>query len=64
MLCCHESSICDIIDIGYDVIKILGVMSYIYGCDVIKSSWDVMHTECDVIYIVCVMSYREWVWYN
>ena len=54
----------DIIYIGYDVINILGVMSYIYRCDVIKRSYDVMHTECDVIHIVCVMSYREWIWYK
>ena len=54
----------DIIFIGYDVINILGVMSYIYGCDVIKSSCDAMHTECDAIHKGCVMSYREWVWYN
>ena len=54
----------DIIYIGYDIINKFGVMSYLYVCDVIKSSCDVMHTECDVIHIVCVMSYREWVWYN
>ena len=39
--------------IGYDVINILDVMSYLYGCDVIKCSYDVMHTECDVIHITC-----------
>ena len=44
---------CDIIYIGYDVINILDVMSYLYGCDVIMYSCDVMHTECDVIDIVC-----------
>ena len=54
----------DIIYVGYDVINILDVMSYLYGCDVIKCSCDVMHTECDVIHRVCVMSYREWVWHN
>ena len=54
----------DIIYIGYDVINILGEMSYIYVCDVINNSCDVMHTEYDVINIVCVMSYRECVWYN
>ena len=54
----------DIIYIGYDVINILGVMSYIFMHDVIKRSCDVMHTECDVIHIVCVMSYQEWVLYN
>ena len=54
----------DIIYIGYDVINIEDVMSYLYWCDLIKCSCDVMHTECDVIDIVCVMSYREWVWYN
>ena len=43
----------DIIYIGYDVINILDVMSYLYGCDVIKRSCDVMHTECDVIHRVC-----------
>ena len=42
----------EIIYIGYDVINILGVMSHLYGCDVIKCSCDVMHTECDVIHIV------------
>ena len=50
--------------IGYDVINILGVMSYIFMHDVIKRSCDVMHTEYDVIHIECVMSSREWVWYN
>ena len=43
----------EIIYIGHDVINILDVMSYLYGCDVIKCSCDVMHTECDVIHIVC-----------
>ena len=43
----------DIICIGYDVINILDVMSYLYGCDIIKCSCDVMHTECDVIHRVC-----------
>ena len=43
----------DIIYIGYDVINILDVMSYLYGCDVITCSCDVMHTECDDIHIVC-----------
>ena len=43
----------DIISIAYDVINILAMMSYLYGCDVIKCSCDVMHTESDVIYIVC-----------
>ena len=42
-----------IIYIGYDVINILDVMSYLHGCDVTKCSCDVMHTECDVIHIVC-----------
>ena len=54
----------DIIYIGHDVINTLGVISYIEGCDIIKFSCDVMCTEYDVIQIVCVMSYREWVWYN
>ena len=49
----------DIIYIGYDVINILDVMSYLYGCGVIKCSCDVMHTECDVIYIVCNVIQRE-----
>ena len=43
----------DIIYIGYDIINILNLMSYLYVCDVIKCSCDVMHSECDVIYIVC-----------
>ena len=54
----------DTIYIDYDVINILGVMSYIKGCDVIKSSCDAMHTEYDVIHKMRVMLYREWVWYN
>ena len=44
---------CHIIYIGYDVINILDVMSYLYGCDVIMYLCDVMHTEYDVIDIVC-----------
>ena len=58
----------DIIYTEYDVINILGVMSYIYGCDVIKCSCDVMHSECDVKHIVCnviqrvgVMQLIHWV---
>ena len=43
----------DIVYIGYDIINILDVMSYLYGCDVIKCSCDVMHTESDVLHIVC-----------
>ena len=43
----------DIVYIGYDIINILDVMSYLCGCDVIKYSCDVMHTECDVIHRVC-----------
>ena len=43
----------DIKFIGYDVINILDVMSYMYRCAVIKCPCDVMHTECDVIHIVC-----------
>ena len=63
-LCFHESSMGDIIYIGYAVINILDVKSYLYGCDVIQCSCDVLHTECNVIVIVCVISYREWVWHN
>ena len=43
----------DVIYIGYDVINILHVMSYLYACDIIKCSCDVTRTECDVIHIVC-----------
>ena len=42
----------DIRYIGYDVINILDVMSYLYGCDIIKCSRDDMHTECDVTHRV------------
>ena len=42
----------------------MGVILYIEWCDVIKGSCDTMHTEYDVIDIVCVMSSREWLWYN
>ena len=50
--------------IGYDVINILGVMLYTEGYDVINSCCDSMPTEYEVTGIVCVMTYREWVWYN
>ena len=43
----------DIIYIGYDIINILDVMSYLYGCDITNSSCDVTHTECDAIHRVC-----------
>ena len=43
----------DIIHIGYDIIKKLDVISYLYSCDVIKYSCDDMYTECDVIHRVC-----------
>ena len=49
---------CDIIYIGYDVINILDVMSYLYGCDVIKFTCDAMHSEIDVICIVCSVIQR------
>ena len=48
-----RKSMGDIIYIGYDVINILDMMSYLYWFDVIKCSCAVMHTECDVIRIVC-----------
>ena len=47
-----------IIYIGYDIINILDVMSYLYGCDVIKCPCDVMHTEYDVIHLVCKVIQR------
>ena len=56
----YSDSIC----IGYDVINILGVMLYTEGYDVINSCFDSRHTEYDVTHIVCVISYREWLWYN
>ena len=40
----------DIIYIAYDVINILDVMSYLYRCE---CTCDAMHTERDVICIVC-----------
>ena len=52
------NSMGDIIYIGYDVINIVDVMSYLYGCDIIKCSCDAMHTECDVIHIVCTVIQR------
>ena len=39
-------------------------MLYIEGYYVINSFGDSMHTEYDVTRIDCVMSCREWVWYN
>ena len=39
-------------------------MLYIEGYNVINICCDSMDTEYDVTRIVCVMSYREWVWYN
>ena len=58
----------DIIYIGYDVIKILDVMSYLYGCDIIKYSSDVTdlldeipsYSGCDVIDRVGVMTQIQW----
>ena len=47
------NSMGDIIYIGYHVINILDVMSYLYRCDVINCSCDAMHAECDDIHIVC-----------
>ena len=48
----------DIIYIVYDIINRVDVMSYLYGCDVIKCSCYVMHTECNVIHIVCSVIQR------
>ena len=42
----------------------MGVILNIEGCDVIKGTCDAMHTEYDVIDIVCVMSSGQWLWYN
>ena len=42
------NSMGDIIYTGYDVINIMHVMSYLYGCGVIKCLCDVMHIDCDV----------------
>ena len=42
----------DIIYIIYDIINILDVMSYLYGCDAINCICDAMHAECDDIHIV------------
>ena len=60
----HRFVLSYIVGIGYDVINTLGVMLYIEGYNVIKVCCDSMDTEYDVTRIVCVMSYREWVWYN
>ena len=54
----------DSIPIGYDVLNIMSVMLYVQGYDVINSCHYSRHTEYDVTRIVCVMSYREWVWYS
>ena len=48
----------DILYIAYDVINILDVMSYLYGCDIIKCTCDAMHTERNVIRIVCSVIQR------
>ena len=52
------NSMSDIIYIGYDVINIVDVMSYLYGRGVIKCSCDAMHIECDVIHIMCTVIQR------
>ena len=54
----------DSVHIGYDVINTLGVTLYIEGYYVLNICCDSMDTEYDVTRIVCVMSYRQWVWYN
>ena len=58
----------DIIYIEYDIINILDVMLYLYGCDVINCSCDAMHAESDDIHIVCnviqrvgVIDLKHWV---
>ena len=48
----------DIIYIGYDVLNILDVMSYLCRCDIINCSCDVMHIECDVIHRECNVIHR------
>ena len=39
-------------------------MLYIEWYNVINICFDIMDTEYDVTRIVCVTSYRGWVWYN
>ena len=45
-----------------DILHIVGLMLSIEGYNDINICWDSMDTEYDVTRIVCVMSYREWVW--
>ena len=52
----------DTIYFGYDVINILGVKLFIEVCNVLNSC-DSMHTDM-MSHVLCLMSYREWVWYN
>ena len=50
---------CDIIYSGYDVINIVGAMTYKQWYDVIKSGCDVIYQAYGVLHAVGVISYRH-----
>ena len=56
-LCCHTHSVCDIIYIGYDIIYIVGAMTYRQWYDVIKRGCDVINSAYGVLHTVGVISY-------
>ena len=60
----HRHSVCDIIYSGYDVINIVGAMTYRKWYDVIKRGYDVINSAYGVLYAVCVISYIHRVWYH
>ena len=53
----HTHNLCDIIYSGYDVINIVGAMTYKQCCDVIKRGCDVLNSAYGVLYAVVVISY-------
>ena len=56
-MCCHKNSVCDIIYSGYDVINIVGAMTYKQSYDVFKRGCDVINSAYGVLHAVGVISY-------
>ena len=63
-MCCHKHRVCDIIYSGYDVINIVGAMTYKNWYDVIKRVCDVKSSAYGVLHAVGVISYIHRLWYH
>ena len=63
-LCCHRHNICDIIYIEYDVIIIVGAMTYKQWHDILKTGGDVVYSTYGVLHAVGVISHIHSVWYH